>query len=101
MKDVTSRIRTMIRCAGVVLLLLGAPGVLSAGQLTGDTTPRLSGPELIKELQKGGHVIYFRHGTTSEQGEKDVAGADLDDCSRQRPLSNAGQAQTKEIGAAF
>lgn len=101
MKDATSPIRTIMRCAGVLLLLLGAPGVLSAGQLTGDTSPKLSGAALIKELQKGGYVIYFRHGTTSEQGEKDVAGADLDDCSRQRPLADAGQAQTKEIGAAL
>jgi phosphohistidine phosphatase SixA len=77
------------------------PGLVAAGQLTGDTTPKLSGSELVKELQKGGYIIFFRHGTTNEQGEKDVAGADLDDCRRQRPLSDAGQAQTKEIGAAF
>jgi phosphohistidine phosphatase SixA len=101
MKDATSRTRTIVRCAVVVLLLLGAPGIVSAGQLTGDTSPKLSDTALVTELQKGGHVIYFRHGTTSEQGEKDVAGADLDDCSRQRPLSDAGRAQTKGIGAAF
>lgn len=101
MKDATLRIRTIMRCAGVLLLLLSVPAVLSAGQLTGDTSPKLSGAALIKELQKGGYVIYFRHGITNEQGEKDVAGADLDDCSSQRPLSAAGHAQTKEIGAAF
>jgi len=101
MKDVTSPIRLVMQCAGVLLLLLGAPGVLSAGQLTGDTSPKLSGAALIKELQKGGYVIYFRHGTTAEQGEKDVSDADLDDCARQRPLSDAGQAQTKEIGGVF
>ena len=100
MNNVTSPIRLIRQCAGALLLLLGAPGLLSAGQLTGDTSAKLSGPELVKELQKGGHVIYFRHGTTSEQGEKDVAGADLDDCSRQRPLSDAGQAQSRAIGAA-
>jgi phosphohistidine phosphatase SixA len=76
--------------------------VLEAGQLAGDTSPKLSGPGLIKELQKGGYIIYFRHGATNEAvGEKDVADADLEDCARQRNLSDAGQAQTKGIGAAF
>lgn len=101
MKDATSRIRTVMQCAGVLFLLLGVPGVVSGGQLVGDTSPKLAGAALITELQKGGYVIYFRHGTTNEQGEKDVAGADLDDCRQQRPLSPAGQTQTKEIGAAF
>jgi len=87
--------------AAALLLLMGAPGVVAAGQLSGDTSPKLSGTALIKELQQGGHVIFFRHGPTSEQGEKDVAGADLADCSKQRPLSSAGHAQTKEIGAAL
>lgn len=96
----SARIRKMMQCA-TVLFLLGAPVPLPAGQLLGDTSPKLSGPALIKELQKGGHVIYFRHGITSNFGEKDVADSDLADCARQRNLSDAGQAQTKAIGAAF
>ena len=96
-----SAARAIVRCAAAVLLLLGAPAAVSAGQLSGDTSPKLSGSALVKELQKGGYVIYFRHGITAEHGEKDVSDADLDDCSRQRPLSDAGQTQTKEIGAAF
>jgi len=90
-----------MQCAVALLLVVAAPAGLSAGQLVGDTSPKLSGTALVSELQKGGYIIFFRHGTTSEQGEKDVAGADLDDCKQQRPLSDAGQAQTKEIGAAF
>lgn len=103
MKDVIASIRTLLWCAGSLLvLLLSAPGdVSAAGQLVGDTSPKLSGAALIKELQKGGYVIYFRHGITSEFGEKDVQDADLDDCARQRNLSDAGQAQTKEIGKSF
>lgn len=101
MKTVTARIRTLLWCAGVLFGLLSAPGALSAGQLAGDTSPKLNGEALVRELQKGGYVIYFRHGITSEFGEKDVSDADLDDCARQRNLSDAGQAQTKGIGAAF
>ena len=93
--------KSLMRYAAMCLLLLGIPAGLSAGQLTGDTSPKLQGPALIKELQKGGYVIYFRHGLTNDHGEKDVSDADLDDCARQRNLSDAGQSQTKEIGAAF
>jgi phosphohistidine phosphatase SixA len=101
MTSMTSRIGTLVRCAGALLLVLTVPAAASAGQLSGDTSPKLSGPALVKELQKGGYVVYFRHGLTTDHGEKDVSDADLDDCARQRNLSDAGQAQTKEIGAAF
>ena len=100
MNGASARIRKITQCAAV-LCLLGAPGPLLAGQLVGDTSPKLSGPALIAELQKGGFVIYFRHGITSNSGEKDVADADLADCALQRNLSDAGQAQTRAIGAAF
>ena len=96
----TSRIRAL-GSAAALLLVLTAPGVAAAGQLTGDTAPKMAPAALVKELQKGGYVIYFRHGTTAESGEKDVSDAELADCARQRNLSDAGQAQTKEIGAAF
>ena len=101
MKVVTAHVRTLLWCAGVLFGVLSAPEAFAAGQLAGDTAPKLSGTALIKELQKGGYVIFFRHGITAEHGEKDVSDADLDDCSRQRNLSEAGQQQTKEIGTAF
>ena len=52
------------------LWLLGLSGLALAGQLDGDTQPRLTGTALVKELQKGGHVVYFRHGATSDFGVK-------------------------------
>jgi phosphohistidine phosphatase SixA len=63
---------------------------------------KLSGAALLTELQKGGHIIYFRHAQT----EKDYADqADpkikLDDCETQRKLSDVGIQQAKTIGAAF
>ena len=90
-----------ITFVALALLSLGRPGLGIAGQLEGDTQPKLSGTALVKELKKGGYIIYFRHGLTSEFGEKDVADADLDDCARQRNLSDEGQRQTKSIGQAF
>ena len=95
-----SGIRTITQVA-IGLLLLGAPTLGAAGQLEGDTQPKLSATALVKELKKGGYIIYFRHGTTADFGEKDVADADLDDCPRQRNLSEEGRTQTKSIGQAF
>jgi phosphohistidine phosphatase SixA len=99
MKIETTRIGKLVRFAALGLLLLATP--VSAGQLTGDTAPKLSGAALVKELQKGGYVIFVRHGATTDHGEKDVSDADLDDCARQRNLSDTGVAQTKEMGAAL
>jgi phosphohistidine phosphatase SixA len=95
-----SGIRTITQVA-IGLLLLGTSTFGVAGQLEGDTQPKLSGTTLVKELKKGGYIIYLRHGVTAESGEKDVADADLDDCARQRNLSEAGRTQTKGIGQAF
>lgn len=88
---------------GAIALLcgMGLPGLLWASQFIGDTTPKLQGQELLKALQKGGYVLYFRHGPTSNFGEKDVEDKDLDNCAVQRNLSPEGQEQTKAIGAAF
>jgi phosphohistidine phosphatase SixA len=85
----------------VGLVLLSGPGALFAGQLVGDGQPKLTGTALAKELQKGGFVIYFRHGATNDVGEKEVAGVDLKNCQLQSNLSDEGRAQTRKIGEAF
>ena len=93
----------MLRIAQLTvgLLFLAAPALLGAGQFVGDSQPKLGGPSMVRELRKGGYIIYFRHGLTAETGEKDVADTDLDDCPRQRNLSDAGRTQTKRIGEAL
>lgn len=50
---------------------------------------------------RGGHaVIYMRHGATDPRFPDQVP-VDLNDCSAQRPLSDAGRAQLREIAAGF
>lgn len=95
----TSRTLRIVQLA-VGLAFLGWLPVAS-GQLTGDTEPKLTGTALVRELQKGGYIIYFRHGATSDFGEKDVSDADIDNCQLQRNLSEEGRAQTRRIGEAF
>jgi phosphohistidine phosphatase SixA len=93
--------RHLTWCAISLLGVLSLSGLLWAGQFVGDTTPKLQGQGLIRALKKGGYIIYFRHGATSDFGEKDVEDKDLDNCAVQRNLSDEGQAQTRAIGAAF
>ncbi|TAD80014.1 MAG: histidine phosphatase family protein [Oscillatoriales cyanobacterium] len=63
---------------------------------------RLSGPELLAQLRKGGHIIYLRHAQT-EKDYADQADAKmrLGDCETQRKLSKAGENQAQMIGKAF
>ncbi|MEM9543331.1 MAG: histidine phosphatase family protein [Cyanobacteria bacterium P01_E01_bin.42] len=62
----------------------------------------VSGTALVNALRGGGHVIFFRH----VQTEKDYAdqadvNLNVNDCSTQRSLSEAGWQDARTIGAAF
>lgn len=55
--------------------------------------------ELIKNLQKGGYIIYMRHGATERKNKKrNKKLVDFNRCETQRNLSNAGKKQVKRIG---
>ena len=52
------------------------------------------------ELRKGGYVVYFRH-TSTDFSRDDVRSKSDDDCDNQRPLTDKGRAEARDIGAAF
>jgi hypothetical protein len=56
--------------------------------------------ELLAELRKGGYIIYFRH-TSTDFSRDDTRSKSDDDCDNQRPLTDKGRAEAREIGAAF
>jgi hypothetical protein len=60
----------------------------------------LSGPVLLSELRKGGYVIYFRH-TSTDFSRDDTRSKSDDDCDNQRPLTDKGREEARQIGAAF
>ena len=60
----------------------------------------LSSPALLSELRKGGYVIYLRH-TSTDFSRDDARSKSDDDCDNQRPLTDRGRAEAREIGAAF
>ena len=55
--------------------------------------------ELVAALQKGGHIIYFRHAHTPNMTDKDIS--NLDNCLLQRNLDEEGRAQMRAVGDAF
>ena len=57
-----------------------------------------SGPELLAELRKGGYVIYFRH-TSTDFSRDDSRSKSDDDCDNQRPLTDKGREEARQIGA--
>ncbi|NJL54509.1 histidine phosphatase family protein [bacterium] len=67
---------------------------------TGGFQDRLEASELIRELQKGGYVIFFRHAQT-EVDFADQVFARMGHCATQRMLSEEGWQQARAIGQAF
>jgi len=55
---------------------------------------------LVRALQNGGYVIYFRHAAT-DQSRTDLDRVDLKNCATQRNLSDKGREQARAIGKAF
>ena len=55
---------------------------------------------IMEMLQSGGYVVYLRHAET-DRSRSDGHPRNLDDCSTQRNLSEAGRAQALAIGEAI
>lgn len=60
----------------------------------------LAGAALLRELRRGGYVIYFRH-TATDFSKRDDAMKSFDDCDNQRLLSAQGRADARRIGEAI
>jgi len=81
----------------------GEGGEYSAGEkANAEFKDILSGAELLRALKEGGHIIYFRHAqTTKDYADQADPNLDLNNCETQRKLSDVGEKQAKDIGAAF
>src|SRR5262245_55487034 len=60
----------------------------------------MSGPDLLSELRKGGYIIFFRH-TSTDFSRDDARSKSDEDCENQRPLTDKGREEARQIGAAF
>jgi phosphohistidine phosphatase SixA len=101
----SDRVLTMESVPNGALLAQGGEGAPPAPGAEGykpEFQSKISGKALLKELRKGGHVIYIRHAQT----DKDYADQadpklDLTNCGTQRTLSDKGWKQAKSIGSGF
>jgi len=83
-----------------VLLALTTAAAAADPEQTQELVPRLSGPQLIEALVKGGNVLLIRHAETVPD-TPDPNYMSIDDCTTQRNLSDNGRRQAKRIGASF
>lgn len=63
-----------------------------------DFDEKIATPELVKQLQAGGFVIYMRHGNTDNSRPDRAPKVDLNDCNTQRVLNQKGIEVTTQIG---
>ena len=96
-----TRRNTCCRLLGVIALtLVLAASASYAGPGEPDSDVRLSGAQLVRALQQGGFVIYFRHADTgAPYAEREPV--DFENCETQRNLNEHGREQARNIGAQF
>src|SRR2546428_3647747 len=63
--------------------------------------PAMDLPSLVRALQGGGYVIYFRHAASDQSSPDSPERLDLENCATQRNLSQKGREQAQVIGKAF
>ena len=59
---------------------------------------KLADANLLAQIRQGGFVLYLRHGATDGSRADRAPQVDLNDCSTQRLLSDAGRKQARELG---
>ena len=60
----------------------------------------ISNAALLRELRRGGYILYFRH-TSTDFSRDDAKSKSDDDCANQRPLTDKGRDEARRIGAAI
>jgi phosphohistidine phosphatase SixA len=82
-------------------LLLASALLAGCGNDGAEPAGRPAGAQaLVEALRDGGHVVYLRHAAT-DRSQRDVLGAPLGDCARQRNLTPEGRDQARRIGEAI
>lgn len=95
----TARLFTVTGCRALLALLIfsampaPAPAVKFVEVAASADTLRL--------LRSGGYALYLRHGPTDNAIADRFPSVDLNDCSTQRPLTEAGQQLMAQVGASM
>lgn len=86
--------RTRWALVAVLLAVVAPAGAQHA------RTPAMSGMELLTVLRGGGLILYFRHADTDFK-QTDARPVNLEDCTRQRNLTDRGRDHARNIGTAI
>jgi len=85
----------------VAVALLWATGTAYSTDPEAAFVEKMASADLIKDLRKGGFVLYMRHGTTDNSRADRVPSVDLNDCSTQRVLNDEGRKLATMVGQAI
>ncbi|MFN2454428.1 MAG: hypothetical protein ABR577_09430 [Pyrinomonadaceae bacterium] len=87
--------------AAALLFLVIAPFVHAQGKTSTVkiTSHYPAARTLVRKLQRGGYVVYIRHGERAAFKEPDLP--DMNDCKTQDNLTDKGRRQSVALGAAY
>jgi hypothetical protein len=77
----------------LLLLFLVPVSYMNASSLNAERSE-----SLLRQIQKGGYILYIRHGETTGQ---DSPNPDFKNCSTQKNLNELGKKHAQALGAAF
>ena len=105
----TARLFTVTGCRALLaLLIFSAMPALAAGAAPAPApAPAVKFVEVaasadtLRLLHGGGYALYLRHGPTDNAIADRFPSVDLNDCSTQRPLTEAGQQLMAQVGASM
>lgn len=79
-------------CLAIMMFVSG----FQSGSIVQVDVPENELAAMIHDIQKGGYILYMRHGEATVGQDRPVV--DFDDCSTQRNLSDTGREQAKLLG---
>lgn len=97
----TKRFAHKILICASALLWLPASITSQAAEPEPAFTETFADRTLLTQIQKGGFVLYMRHGTTDNSRADRAPQVDLNDCSTQRVLNDEGRKLAVAVGQAF
>ena len=80
-----------------LMLLAGQSVMAQAGASAPGFVETFADKALLKEVRKGGFVLYMRHGNTDNK-RPDMNPIDLNNCETQRPLNDEGRRVAAAVG---
>ncbi len=91
-----------VSAALAIVLAFGVCAAAEADSITPASTliPHAADSSLVRDLRKGGYIVFFRHGMTNWQ-ERDAREGDFSDRAAQRNLSEPGRKQMTGVGKAI